>query len=507
MLFSASLLAILACEENFDKDGEEITIDPSDEEDGEPSIEINPDDPDDPNHDWDDDGFTENEGDCNDYNQHINPDIEETYYNDIDENCDGLSDFDADQDGFEAYSWGGDDCDDGNDAAFPGAPEDPFDGIDTDCDWQPDPRFVTEEIDPNTLIANGHNALGIDNLGKIHVVYEDDHQLWYTNSEELGQWRTPTLLKFNDNFDLATDGLDGVMDNVNRFHIAFTSRNTNTGALAAQYAYMPTTGNWTDQFEIDGQNTTQSTQVGYYIDIDMGPDRLPVFGYYNQNTERPMITKISTLPNSGQNPSFIYRHEADYLVYNISGQGTGQHTALTVDSNNRSHLVFLDNTAPYGTGSSPQSQYSSYGDVSTICESQIVAQPGGYWHSAAVRPDGNVCVAYQDINTLTLKYACQNSSSCTGWTIQDIDYASGTGAYASLAFNSQAQPYIAYYDSTIGALKVATQVGLNWELEVVDDQGNKDVGRYTNIVIDADDFVHITYYNVTDRKIWHALGR
>ena len=41
------------------------------------------DDPDDPNHDWDDDGFTENEGDCNDYNQ--DPDIIETYYNDIDE--------------------------------------------------------------------------------------------------------------------------------------------------------------------------------------------------------------------------------------------------------------------------------------------------------------------------------------------------------------------------------------------------------------------------------------
>ena len=31
-------------------------------------------------------------------------------------------------------------------------------------DWQPDPRFITEQIDPNTVIANGYNALGIDNL-------------------------------------------------------------------------------------------------------------------------------------------------------------------------------------------------------------------------------------------------------------------------------------------------------------------------------------------------------
>ena len=297
------------------------------------------------------------------------------------------------------------------------------------------------------------------------------------------------------------------MDDVNRFHIAYTSRNPSTGTLSTQYAYMPTTGNWIGQFEIDGQNTTQSTQVGYYLDIDMAWIVLPVFGYYNQNTERPIITKLSSIPSTNQEPSFTYRHEADYLIYNISGQATGQHTALTVDSNNRSHLVFLDNTATYGTGSAPQSQYSSYGNTATVCESQTIASPGGYWHAAAVRPDGKVCIAYQDMNSLNLKYACQTGSGCSGWAIQEIDPAYGTGSYASLAFNSQSQPYIAYYDSTIGALKIATQLGPNWELDIVDDQGSKDVGRFTNIAIDDEDRVHIIYYNVTDRNIWHALGQ
>ena len=507
MLFLASSLVFLACENQFDKDGESLTIEPSDATEVDPSLEDNPNNPDSPDHDWDDDGFTENEGDCNDYNENIHPDREEVYYNDIDENCDERSDFDADLDGYDSFSWGGDDCDDDNEDAYPGALEDPFDGIDTDCDWEPDPRFAIEEIDSTTLIANGHNAMDLDSTGRLHVVYEDDGQLWYSNSNTFGTWRTPTLIKFNDDTKLASDGLDGVMDSLNRFHIAYTSQNTSTGTISAQYGYMPTTGNWTGRFEVDGQATTQSTQVGYFIDIDMGSDDLPVFGYYNQNTERPMMTKVSAVPLSSGELNFLYRHEADYLIYNPSGQGTGQHTSLAVDDNNRSHIVFLDSTAPYGTGTSPQSQYSSYGDVATVCESSKLGEPGGYWHSAAIRPDGKLCVAYQDMQALSLKYACQTGAGCNGWAILNVDTAQGTGAYASLAFNSQSQPYIAYYDSSIGALKIATQLGAHWDLDTIDDQGTLDVGRFTNIAIDAEDRVHITYYNVTNRNIWHALGQ
>ena len=45
-----------------------------------------------------------------------------------------------------------------------------------------------------------------------------------TNSSQLNTWRTPTLIKFNDELELATDGLDGVMDDVNA-SISYTSRN------------------------------------------------------------------------------------------------------------------------------------------------------------------------------------------------------------------------------------------------------------------------------------------
>ena len=58
--------------------------------------------------DSDGDGFSENQGDCNDANADIYPDAPESQQDGIDSNCDGEDNPDADGDGF---FWG-DDCDD-----------------------------------------------------------------------------------------------------------------------------------------------------------------------------------------------------------------------------------------------------------------------------------------------------------------------------------------------------------------------------------------------------------
>jgi hypothetical protein len=82
--------------------------------------------------------------DCDDTNADIHPDATEQYYDDIDQNCDGLSDFDADLDGFDSTDHGGDDCDDQDDATYPDA-EELCDGIDNNCDG---------ELEAATLILN-----------------------------------------------------------------------------------------------------------------------------------------------------------------------------------------------------------------------------------------------------------------------------------------------------------------------------------------------------------------
>ena len=89
--------------------------------------------------DNDGDGYTENQGDCQDWNERINPGAEEICGDGIDQDCDGSdlacapdpNDIDNDGDG---YTKNQGDCHDWNNTIYPGAEEICGDGIDQDCD-------------------------------------------------------------------------------------------------------------------------------------------------------------------------------------------------------------------------------------------------------------------------------------------------------------------------------------------------------------------------------------
>ncbi len=81
--------------------------------------------------DWD--GYTEQEGDCDDLNANASPGNEEVGGNGVDENCDGLA-WDEDGDGFGPAEG---DCDDTDRHVSP-AEVDVCDGVDNDCDGQVD---------------------------------------------------------------------------------------------------------------------------------------------------------------------------------------------------------------------------------------------------------------------------------------------------------------------------------------------------------------------------------
>ncbi|MCB9666228.1 MAG: putative metal-binding motif-containing protein [Alphaproteobacteria bacterium] len=93
-------------------------------------------------------GKTDNDGDgwlacqdCDDTDPATFPGAEETWYDGIIRNCDSLSDYDQDGDGFESDQYEGTDCDDTNPQIYPGGPETYDDDIDFNCDGDPGENF------------------------------------------------------------------------------------------------------------------------------------------------------------------------------------------------------------------------------------------------------------------------------------------------------------------------------------------------------------------------------
>jgi hypothetical protein len=75
-----------------------------------------------------------NDTDCDDADGGVNPDASETWYDGVDQDCNGGSDFDQDEDGFIAEDEGGLDCDDTEVLIHPQQPDLCDDGVDNNCD-------------------------------------------------------------------------------------------------------------------------------------------------------------------------------------------------------------------------------------------------------------------------------------------------------------------------------------------------------------------------------------
>jgi hypothetical protein len=116
--------------------------------------------------DWDRDGFTELEGDCDDASSAVNPYASDAVGDGNDQNCDGIDGVDADLDGYASTSSGGSDCDDLDYSVLPGAVDLKSDGIDANCDGDDEDTIRFKNIYTFSSISDSYSE--IDSIGDLN---------------------------------------------------------------------------------------------------------------------------------------------------------------------------------------------------------------------------------------------------------------------------------------------------------------------------------------------------
>lgn len=142
----------------------------------------------------------------------------------------------------------------------------------------------------------------------------------------------------------------------------------------------------------------------------------------------------------------------------------------------------------------------------------------GKYTSLAVAADGQIWIAYQDVQNKALRYATRTAAD-TVWTSNVADVGGGptpvAGLYASLALDGNGYPIVAHYDEGAGTLRVARWNGSAFAGAVVDegdesisDTGapvDADTGRYPSLAI-VEGIEYIAYYDVANGDLKLAWG-
>jgi hypothetical protein len=246
---------------------------------------------------------------------------------------------------------------------------------------------------------------------------------------------------------------------------------------------------------------------------------------------------IAVDPNTGRR--FVAYHDVTnndlWLVYDVgSGGNCGPNNRFSCrlvesDADPRDYVdmaVHSDNASihvhlAYHSSANVSLEYTHARILSAglfLKETQTIHQNAIFYDvgrhvSLALDADNRPHIAYQTHDFLgsndglhLASYVGNDSGNC--YTGSDFDCSvitsgDGVGMYASLAFNSNDLPRVAYYDPVSGAPKIALSDGSTWSFTTVGQPG-KDCGQHVSIWVDDANTVHIAYLNETDESIEYA---
>ncbi len=266
--------------------------------------------------DADGDGFDSIEAggaDCDDQDPLINPAAEEQWYNGIDEDCDGASDFDQDGDGYDSVvHWEdpenpnpetgqpGGDCQDVNPTMNPGEEEVWYDGKDADCDGQNDfdrdgdgwrtAEFGYEDCDDDDPLANptgteAFNGKDDDCNGLVDDRADPERadRVAYGGDEDFSAGRSVAIADFDEN---------GVAEVVVGVHYALFS-GTTTGGDAQGGIAIFFDGGITDEDFVGDESDEDVWVGGVNADEEMGFETISLPDFSGNGAPDLATTSVS----------------------------------------------------------------------------------------------------------------------------------------------------------------------------------------------------------------------
>ncbi|MEW6686847.1 MAG: FlgD immunoglobulin-like domain containing protein [Candidatus Edwardsbacteria bacterium] len=158
--------------------------------------------------------------------------------------------------------------------------------------------------------------------------------------------------------------------------------------------------------------------------------------------------------------------------------------SIVLDDNGYPHISYCEDY-------NDDLKYAKWTGSTWVVEAVDTAGKVGIYSSLALDKNGYPHITHNKFKTGTdsLKYARWTGS---GWNIEVID-SIGDASYSrsSLVLDTLNYPHIAYHYYPTMDLKYATWTGTEWNIQFVDTVG--DVGWEPSIVLDKDEFPHISY--------------
>jgi len=236
--------------------------------------------------------------------------------------------------------------------------------------------------------------------------------------------------------------------------------------------------------------------IGRYCSLALDPEGYPHISYSDW-THRDL--KVAHLDGSGLQGQ-------SWRIEVIDEEGeVGAWTFLAIDQDGRPHISYMGNWslkyAWYDGVSRVRVTDRRAWQIETVDDSRIT----GYYSSLARDEAGLPHIAYQDRESLVLKYAhAEGTTPHTGraWQIETVDDTEQVGRYPSLALDRQDHPHIAYGHGGNGDLKYAHYDGANWHIEVVDDSGVS--SSFISLALDTAGRAHISYFDSLHYNLKYA---